>query len=206
VLGRRRVIFITSGISIIGAALMASSFSMTQFIVARLVIGYFSSHFRPGFLSCGSTASLGPSLIKISRFGTGGYVATVPVWQAEISKATKRGAHVVTDGIFIGAGIAISLWINFGFYFVKGNSVSWRFPLALQILFLMVMIFTMIFPESPRWLIKKGRVPEARQILAALADDESMSSQITDEIRDIETSLALSRPLSPSPDPDRLRV
>ncbi|KAJ5818958.1 general substrate transporter [Penicillium riverlandense] len=193
VLGRRRIIFITSGISIIGAVLMAISFSMAQFIVARLVLGYVSSHFQPGPLSCGSPASFAFSLIKISRFGTGGYVATVPVWQAEISKATKRGAHVVTDGIFIGAGIAISLWIDFGFYFVKGNSVSWRFPLALQILLsLMVMIFIMIFPESPRWLVKKGRVPEARQILAALADDEPMSSQITDEIRDIETSLALS--------------
>ncbi|KAJ5592035.1 uncharacterized protein N7459_002404 [Penicillium hispanicum] len=165
VLGRRRVIFITSAISIIGAVLMASSYSLTQFIVARLVLGY----------------------------GTGGYVATVPVWQSEISKATKRGAHVVTDGIFIGAGITISLWIDFGFYFVTGNSVSWRFPLAFQIvLSLVVMAFVMLFPESPRWLVKKGRVPEARHILAALADVEPGSEQITTDIRDIETSLALS--------------
>ncbi|KAI3293272.1 hypothetical protein DTO002I6_4923 [Penicillium roqueforti] len=164
-LGRRKVILFTSFISIIGAVLMATSFSLAQFIVARLVLGY----------------------------GTGGYVATVPVWQSEISKPSKRGAHVVTDGIFIGAGIAFSLWVDFGFYFVKTNSVSWRFPLVFQVLLsLMVMSFVMLFPESPRWLIKRGRSEEAREILAALDDVDPHSEQITLDIRDIETSLAIS--------------
>lgn len=164
-LGRRRVIFITSAISLIGAVLMATSFELAQFIVARLVLGV----------------------------GTGGYVATVPVWQAEISQAKKRGAHVVTDGIFIGAGIAISLWIDFGFYFVKGNSVSWRFPLAFQVvLSVIVMLFITVFPESPRWLVKRGRVEEAREILAALADQDPHSEDINMALADIERSLALS--------------
>lgn len=164
-LGRRRVIFFASAVSIIGVILMATSFGLAQFIVARLVLG----------------------------LGTGGYVATVPVWQAEISKATKRGAHVVTDGIFIGAGITGSLWIDFGFYFVRGNSVSWRFPLAFQIvLSLMVMGFIVFFPESPRWLVKKGRLEEAREILGALADVDSQSEPVSADIRDIEHSLALS--------------
>lgn len=149
----------------IGAILMATSFGLPQFIVARLVLG----------------------------LGTGGYVATVPVWQAEISKATKRGAHVVTDGIFIGAGITGSLWIDFGLYFVRGNSVSWRFPLAFQIvLSLMVMAFIVIFPESPRWLVKKGRQSEAREILGALADIDPQAESVGSDIRDIEMSLALS--------------
>ncbi|KAH8429639.1 putative MFS sugar transporter [Aspergillus melleus] len=164
-LGRRRVIFLTSAVSIIGAILMATSFGLPQFIVARLVLGV----------------------------GTGGYVATVPVWQAEISQAKKRGAHVVTDGIFIGAGITFSLWIDFGFYFVTGNSVSWRFPLAFQIvLSLLVMAFIVVFPESPRWLVKRGRQSEAREILAALADLPSDDEAINMALADIERSLALS--------------
>lgn len=164
-LGRRKVIFFTSAVSIIGAILMATSFGLAQFIVARLVLGV----------------------------GTGGYVATVPVWQSEISQAKKRGAHVVTDGIFIGAGIAISLWIDFGFYFVTGNSVSWRFPLAFQVvLSLIVMGFITVFPESPRWLVKQGRLDDARDILAALSDVPSDDPSITQSLADIERSLALS--------------
>ncbi|KAA8651029.1 hypothetical protein EYZ11_011314 [Aspergillus tanneri] len=162
-LGRRRVIFITNLVSIIGAVLMASSFQFAQFIVARLILG----------------------------LGTGGCVATVPVWQSEISPAHKRGSNVVTDGIFVGVGVTSALWIDLGFYFVKNNSVSWRFPLAFQVvLSLTAMIFITMLPESPRWLIKKGRREEARTVLAALQDLECESDTITNSIHDIDTSLA----------------
>lgn len=168
-LGRRRVIFLASAITIVGAALMASSFSLTQFVVARVILG----------------------------LGTGGYLATVPVWQSEISKPAKRGAHVVTDGIFLGAGASVALWIDFGFYFVKSSSISWRFPLGIQIvLLLMILVFVSIFPESPRWLVKQGRQEEARQILAALNDISPDHESITEDIRDIELSLSVCGTLS----------
>ena len=161
-LGRRRTIFVSTGVSIIGAILMASSFSLAQFIVARLVLG----------------------------FGTGGYTATIPVWQSEISNAAHRGAHVVTEGIFIGAGIAFALFVDFGFYFIGGSSVAWRFPLAFQIvLSLIVMAFIFTLPESPRWLIKKGRVDEARLILATLEDVSPESEKIRCSIQEIQLSL-----------------
>ncbi|OBT55385.1 hypothetical protein VE04_05399 [Pseudogymnoascus sp. 24MN13] len=134
--GRRRIIFAATLVSLLGAVLMASSFSLAQFIVGRVLLG----------------------------LGTGGYVATVPVWQSELSSAAKRGSDVATLGTFIGTGISIALWIDLGFYFIPGGTaVAWRFPLAFQIvLSLMVLCFVFLFPESPRWLIKVGRLQEAR--------------------------------------------
>lgn len=163
-LGRRRTIFLASLVTIIGAVLMASSFSLGQFIVARLVLG----------------------------LGTGGTTATVPVWQAEISRATHRGAHVVSEGIFIGSGIALALWVDFALYFVNNDSVAWRFPLALQIIFsLTVLIFIFTLPESPRWLLKKDRVEEAREILGILEDTNSQSPTVTRDVEEIQRSLAI---------------
>ncbi|KJK85987.1 hypothetical protein H633G_10154 [Metarhizium anisopliae BRIP 53284] len=168
-LGRRRVIFLASAITVAGAALMASSFSLAQLVVARVVLGV----------------------------GTGGYLATVPVWQSEMSKPARRGAHVVTDGIFLGAGASAALWIDLGFYFVKTSSISWRFPLGVQVaLLLTMMVFVCVLPESPRWLVKQGRQGEARQVLAALNDVAPDDDRIAQDIRDIELSLSVCGTLS----------
>lgn len=142
---------------------MAASFDFAQFIVARLVLG----------------------------LGIGGYIATVPVWQSEISPAHKRGSNVVTDGIFLGIGVTLALWIDLGFYFAKDNSVSWRFPLAFQIVMpVTAMIFIAMLPESPRWLIKDGQVEEGRKVLAALLDLDEDSDGVNENISSIEASLA----------------
>ncbi|OBT65088.1 hypothetical protein VE03_05194 [Pseudogymnoascus sp. 23342-1-I1] len=161
--GRRRIIFAATLVSLLGAILMASSFSLAQFIVARVILG----------------------------LGTGGYVATVPVWQSELSSAAKRGSDVATLGTFIGTGISIALWIDLGFYFIPGGTaVAWRFPLAFQIvLSLMVLCFVFVFPESPRWLIKVGRLEEARSILAILEDVPEDAETIDTDIAEIQASL-----------------
>lgn len=97
----------------------------------------------------------------------------------------------MTDGIFVGVGVTLALWIDLGFYFVKNNSVSWRFPLVFQVvLSLTAMVFISFLPESPRWLLKHGREEETREVLAALLDVEPDSDEINGSIQDMEASLA----------------
>lgn len=164
ILGRRLTIFVSAVTATIGAVLMASSFSLAQLIVSRLILG----------------------------FGGGGLTGTIPSWQSEISGAEHRGAFVNAEGIFLGLGITIACAVDLGFYFIDGNSVSWRFPFALQIVFLLaVMAFIFTLPESPRWLVKKGRVDEAAEILAILKDTTVDSVIVRQDIETIQHSLTL---------------
>lgn len=156
--------FATNLICMVGCILMATSFQFVQFIIARLVLGV----------------------------GIGGYTATVPVWQSEISPPSKRGSNVVTDGVFVGAGVTLGLWIDLGFYFVKDNSASWRVPFALPSLFCILAMAAIPFmPESPRWLIMTGQLDKARHVMAALQDLEPDCDEISDTINEVQTTLAV---------------
>jgi sugar porter (SP) family MFS transporter len=163
-LGRRKTIFYGSALVIVGALLMSSSYSLGQLIVARLVQG----------------------------IGTGATTATVPVWQSELSGSAHRGSHVVSEGLFIAAGITLSQWIDLGFSFIGDSSVSWRVPLVIQVpLAILVMIFIFMMPESPRWLLRKHRVAEAVEILSILRDADPDSATVQNEVSQIETSLEM---------------
>lgn len=116
-----------ASINIVGAIIQSSSFSLAQLIVGRLVSG----------------------------LGFGALAATAPNWQSECSNAAHRGEAVLFESLFISGGLAISGWVNFGMSHVK-SSASWRFPLALPILFCVMVITGIQFmPESPRWLVQK---------------------------------------------------
>ena len=146
----------------VGAILQASAFAFGQFVVGRIVLG----------------------------LGTGGIIATVSVWQSEVSKAESRGEHVSAFGVFCGSGLALALWIAFGMSFTQPSSVSWRFPLIFT-LFLSILVCAFIFslPESPRWLCKMDRWEEAREILSLVQNDNAHGEKVNREIQDIRISL-----------------
>lgn len=162
--GRRRTIMAGSVFQVIGAILMASAWGLSQLIASRVVLG----------------------------FGTGILLATIPLWQSEISPASKRGAHVGWKGIFSGFGCALALFLDFGMSFTKGN-VAWRFPFAFVVLLsLAVLVFIIQLPESPRWLIRQGRLSEASEVLAALEDTSVDDKSVEAKIKDVQESLDLS--------------
>jgi sugar porter (SP) family MFS transporter len=96
--------------------------------------------------------------------------ATIPVWQSECSRAHNRGFLVCFEGAIIAVGTFVAYWIDFGLSYVD-SSVQWRFPVAFQILFaILVSGGAMMLPESPRWFVMRGHDKEALEVLAQLND------------------------------------
>lgn len=94
------------------------------------------------------------------------------------------------EGAMITMGITISYWIDFGLLFTDPSSVAWRFPLAFQIFFALVIVgFVMFLPESPRWLILKGKEEEARDNLASLMGQDPDSDYIKNEFTSIKATV-----------------
>ncbi|KAH4199126.1 hypothetical protein HBH42_053540 [Parastagonospora nodorum] len=159
ILGRKRTIFIGSVIMIIGAILQTASFGLAQLIVGRWITG----------------------------FGNGMNTSTVPTWQSETSKPHRRGQMVMIEGSLIVFGVMLSYWIDLGFSFLEPSSIAWRFPIAFQII-LAVFILIAIpgLPESPRWLILKGRDDEALDVLAALSNASREDKKIKAEFQAVK--------------------
>lgn len=58
--------------------------------------------------------------------------------------------------------------MDYGFELVSGPA-QWRFPVGFQMVFIViVLVFALILPESPRWLHKKGCHAQGDAVIARL--------------------------------------
>ncbi|KAJ5205826.1 Major facilitator superfamily domain general substrate transporter [Penicillium cf. griseofulvum] len=160
-LGRRKTIFLGAILTIIGQLLQTAAYGLPQFIVGRVILGV----------------------------GVGQLSVAVPVWQSECTSAKHRGQHVVVDGICICLGYVLCNWIDFGLSKV-GGALQWRIPLAISFFFSLVVVLSVfLLPESPRWLVRVGRIEEATSSLAAYKGLPEDDDAVRAEIAGIETSL-----------------
>ncbi|EPQ29752.1 uncharacterized protein PFL1_02971 [Pseudozyma flocculosa PF-1] len=118
----------------------------------------------------------------IGGVGNGIVTSTIPTWQSECAKPAQRGILILLSGCLIAGGIAISYWVDYGFYFLEGT-VRWRFPIAFQSFFTLIVIAGILWlPDSPRWLLMRGRTDEARDVIARFAglpeDDERVEAEM----------------------------
>ncbi|KAF4412411.1 Sugar transporter STL1 [Colletotrichum fructicola Nara gc5] len=147
----------------IGTALQVSAYHIAHLIVGRVVTG----------------------------MGTGLKTSTVPMYQSELCPPTTRGRLVSADVMFVGIGINIAYWFNFGMSYV-GGPVAWRLPISIQALFAIGVIFLVFaLPESPRWLFNHGRQEEAIEVLCLIYDKDPADPVILAERSAIQQAIAL---------------
>ncbi|KAI0878611.1 general substrate transporter [Hypoxylon argillaceum] len=126
----------------------------------------------------------------ISGIGTGLVSTAVPLYQSEVAPAGKRGKYVVLNHVGFVVGLAVGFWVGYSVTFwsntAYGESVSWRFSLAINLIPSVLFGFGLPFlPESPRWLIEHGRYDQALRSLHWLREESFTNQQIHLELSGI---------------------
>lgn len=131
----------------------------------------------------------GYTLLMVGRFIAGvgdGYALVIaPVYAAEIAPASSRGLLSSLPEIFINTGVMLSYVSNLAFSGLPVH-LSWRVMFAAGVVptvFMAAGVFTM--PESPRWLVMKCRVAEAKAVLDKTSDTPAEAEQRLLEIEDV---------------------
>lgn len=107
----------------------------------------------------------------IGGLGIGGSSVLGPMYIAEIAPASWRGRLVGFFQFNVVFGILVAYLSNFLIGLQHFGTGEWRWDLgvtAIPAAFFFVMLFTI--PRSPRWLVKKQRIAEAREVLRMTGD------------------------------------
>lgn len=111
----------------------------------------------------------------LDGFGIGLAVTLVPLYISETAPSEIRGLLNTLPQFTGSAGMFLSYCMIFGMSLT--SSPSWKLMLGvLSIPSLLYFVLAVFFlPESPRWLVSKGRMLEAKQVLQRLRGREDVS-------------------------------
>ena len=121
----------------------------------------------------------------IGGVGIGGSSVLGPMYIAEISPAKLRGRLVGFFQFNIVFGILVAYFSNYLIALQHFGVAEWRWELGVTAI-PAALFFVMLFriPRSPRWLVKKNRIEEARSVLQ-LTGEENFEEELQDIIRSI---------------------
>ncbi len=150
-LGRKKVILASAFIFATGAVWTGFAPTVTQLMISRFYLGL---------------------AIGISSFA-------VPLYISEISPTKIRGTLVSMFQLLITVGI-LSAYLSDSALADNNNLECWRPMLWVGVVPAVILFVGMFFlPETPRWLMSKGREDEARKVLDKIEDVEFIDSSIS---------------------------
>lgn len=160
IIGRKRMIIINAVIFTVGAIGCAYAPTVTVLIIMRIVVGF--------------------------AIGITSYV--VPMYIAEISPTRVRGALVTLNQLMITIGILVS-YITDYLLSNDNNLESWRWMFLAGFVPSVILLTGMFFlPETPRWLISKGKWEEGKKILLRVEDSDLVERTLSDLKKEIENT------------------
>ncbi|KAL6366216.1 hypothetical protein LRP88_00313 [Fusarium phalaenopsidis] len=138
-IGRRGATFVGAIFSLFAPIGQALAQSWPQILICRILLG----------------------------IGMGLKEVTVPVFSAENAPTSIRGALVMSWQLFVAFGIMLGFTANL--VVVNTGDIAWRLQFGSAFIPAVPLLIGIYFaPESPRWLIKKGRHAKAYRSLLRL--------------------------------------
>ena len=133
-----------------------------------------------------------PSLVVfrfIGGLGIGGSSVLGPMYIAEVAPAKLRGRLVGLFQFNIVFGILLAYFSNYLISLQGFGKSEWRLELGVTAI-PAALFFVMLFriPRSPRWLVEKGRVAEARTVLQMIGE-----KNFEQELQEIVSSIDVER-------------
>lgn len=166
-IGRRGVMLIAAVLFFVSAILTGIAGSSAIFIFGRIIGG----------------------------LGVGAASVTAPVYISEVVPADRRGRMSSIQQVMIIIGLTGSFLANFALARYAGGSTSeiwlglaaWRWMFMIEAIpALIYFLALLLIPESPRYLVIKGRKDAAQRVLTRLFDADTAKRKT----QEIESSLA----------------
>lgn len=138
--------------------------------------------------------ALTPFILYRILGGVGVGIASMlsPLYIAEIAPPARRGRLVTYQQIAIVGGMTVVYFVNWAIA-AQGDdawvlSTGWRYMLLSGVVpALLFLLLLLLAPETPRWLVMKGRIEEAREVLARITD----AQEAQHVMQDIQRSLSV---------------